>query len=232
MGVLFKACRDVSDPEVARAVLESLENAASLDSLDSAVWRRALAELPPGLKKRGESLLARLDDKQAERRQALEQQLANLAAGDVKSGRETFFGKKAACSGCHTVGGRGGRVGPDLTTIGDIRQRGDLLESIVMPSATLARGFRSFTVVTTAGRVHTGVISRETTREIWIRSADLSETRVVRAEIEAIKESETSIMPRGLDKTLSRKQLADLVAFLRSCRAGNAQKPQTTPASR
>ena len=110
-------------------------------------------------------------------------------------------------------------MGPALSTIGDIRQPGDLLESIVLPSASFARGFRSYTVATESGRVYTGVISRETTRSIWIKAADLSEVRVPRDQVEAIRESATSIMPQGLDKTLTPGQLADLLAFLRSCRA-------------
>jgi putative heme-binding domain-containing protein len=149
----------------------------------------------------------------------LKGQLAGLSGGDVERGRAIFFGKKAACSGCHAVGERGGRVGPTLSTIGDIRQPGDLLESIVLPSASFARGFRSYTLATESGRVHTGVISRETTEAIWIKAADLSEIRVPRDQVEAIRESATSIMPKGLDKTLSPTQLADLLAFLRSCRA-------------
>ena len=148
--------------------------------------------------------------------------ISGLSGGDVARGRTIFFGKKAACSGCHSVGDRGGRVGPALSTIGDIRKPGDLLESIVLPSASFARGFRSYTVATESGRVYTGVISRETTRAIWIKAADLSEVRVPRNQVEAIRESATSIMPQGLDKTLTPGQLADLLAFLRSCKAATA----------
>ena len=118
-------------------------------------------------------------------------------------------------------------MGPALSTIGDIRQPGDLLESIALPSASFARGFRSYTLATQAGRVHTGVISREPTEAIWIKSADLSEVRVPRSQVEAIRESAVSIMPKGLDKLLSPAQLADLIAFLRSCRAGSVTRATT-----
>jgi putative heme-binding domain-containing protein len=79
-------------------------------------------------------------------------------------------------------------------------------------------------VATESGRVYTGVISRETTEAIWIKAADLSEARVLRSQVEAIRESATSIMPQGLDKILQPDQLADLLAFLRSCRAGAATR--------
>ena len=44
----------------------------------------------------------------------------------------------------------------------------------------------------------------------------------VTEQIDAIRESATSIMPQGLDKTLTPGQLADLLAFLRSCKAATA----------
>ncbi len=232
LPVLLRACRDIDDPMVAGAVLGSLESARSVDSLAAADLIGVVERLPAPLAVRGRKLLAKVDGKLAARRSALQSQLGGLFGGDVDRGRAIFFGKKAACSGCHAVGRRGGRVGPGLTTIGDIRQAGDLLESIVLPSASFARGFRSYTVATESGRVYTGVISRETTEAIWIQAADLSEVRVPRGEVEAIRESATSIMPQGLDKTLSSGQLADLLAFLRSCRAATevrATAPRTSP---
>ena len=47
------------------------------------------------------------------------------------------------------------------------------------------------------------------------------------SDVEAIRESAVSIMPKGLDKILSPGQLADLIAFLRSCRAGAVTKTTT-----
>src|SRR5262249_52290093 len=63
-----------------------------------------------------------------------------LPRGDATRGHEIFFGQKAACTLCHTAQGQGGHVGPDLSKIGAIRSGRDLLESIVSPSATFARG--------------------------------------------------------------------------------------------
>ena len=219
LPVLLKSCRDLGDSRVASAVLDGLESAKAAEGLAAADLIGAIERMSAPFDKRGRKLLAKVDRKLADRRAELKDQVAGLSGGDVDRGRVIFFGKKAACSGCHSVGDRGGRVGPALSTIGDIRQPGDLLESIVLPSASFARGFRSYTVATESGRVYTGVISRETTRAIWIKAADLSEVRVPRNQVEAIRESATSIMPQGLDKTLTPGQLADLLAFLRSCRA-------------
>ena len=208
-------------------MLDGLESARAVDSLAAADLLESVQRMKEPFHKRGRKLLARVDGKLAARRAELKDKVKDLVGGDVARGRAIFFGKKAACSGCHAVGDRGGRVGPALSTIGDIRQPGDLLESIALPSALFARGFRSYTLATQAGRVHTGVISRETTRAIWIKSADLSEVRVPRSDVEAIRESAVSIMPKGLDKILSPGQLADLIAFLRSCRAAAVTKTTT-----
>ena len=132
----------------------------------------------------------------------------------MSQGRAVFFGKKAACASCHTIANEGGRVGPDLTKIGASRSGVDLLEAIVFPSATFAREFRPYVILTDAGKVHTGVISRQTAGAIHLRTADLAEVRIPRASIEEIKESDTSIMPKGLDTALSKTELRDLLAYL------------------
>ena len=49
--------------------------------------------------------------------------------GDQARGEALFFGA-ARCSSCHIVNGRGGRLGPELTTVGSARSRAYLVESI------------------------------------------------------------------------------------------------------
>ena len=142
-------------------------------------------------------------------------ELAPLAdGGDAQRGRHIFFGKKAACAGCHTIATEGGKVGPDLSTIGKIRTGRDLLEAVAFPSASFARGYRSYTILTEQGRVHTGVISRQTSDHIYLRTTELAEIRIPRKSIEAMKESATSIMPKGLEKTMTPQEFSDLVDFL------------------
>src|SRR5213078_2946529 len=96
----------------------------------------------------------------AQMREKLDSMAGVLVKGDARSGREIFFGKKAGCTACHTVAGQGGKVGPDLSKIGSIRVGRDLLEAIVFPSATFARGFEPFLIRNRDGAIYDGLLTR------------------------------------------------------------------------
>ena len=87
---------------------------------------------------------------------------------------------------------------------------------MIVPSASIARGFESQVIRTANGRTLTGLVVRETAESIYLRTNDQREVRLRRSEIEAQKPSDLSIMPAGLENTMSRQELADLLAYLRS----------------
>jgi putative heme-binding domain-containing protein len=124
--------------------------------------------------------------------------------------------QKNKCSTCHRVGDQGGQIGPDLTAIGRIRNERDLLESIVFPSASLAREFEPYTVLFNDGRLMSGIVVHETDDVLHIQQAEGKPQVIARADIESVVPTTISIMPQGLDKPISKQDLADLVAYLRS----------------
>jgi putative heme-binding domain-containing protein len=138
-----------------------------------------------------------------------------LSGGDPGRGRAVFFGTKVACATCHQLGGTGGRVGPDLTRIGAIRSGHDLLESILWPSSTFAQGYESYSVATVDGRVLGGLIARQNADVIVLRDSSGGETRLRRDEVEQVRRLETSLMPEGLGRVLTRDEFRDLLAFVR-----------------
>jgi putative heme-binding domain-containing protein len=139
-----------------------------------------------------------------------------LSGGNPIQGRIVFFGAKVSCAACHAVNGQGGNISPELGKIGNIRTPRDLLESIVFPSSSIVRDFESYTVVTHAGRVHSGLIRHATTEAVTLLTTERTELRLPRDQIEEIQPSRVSIMPRGIDTQLSRQQLSDLIAYLAS----------------
>jgi putative membrane-bound dehydrogenase-like protein len=152
----------------------------------------------------------------AQQRAKLDALGSQLPVGNAAVGKQVFQNRQAGCFLCHRVGPEGGRVGPDLSTIGQRRNQRDLLEAVIFPSSSLARGYESQTLLLDDGRSLSGLITHETSDSIVLRLADQSETRVARASIEEMKPSSMSIMPGGLENTMSRQQLADLVAYLQS----------------
>ena len=139
-----------------------------------------------------------------------------LTGGDPGRGRAVFFGTKVACASCHRIRDQGGQIGPDLTRIGAIRSGHDLLESVLWPSSTFAQGFEPYTVATADGRVLNGLIARQDADVLILRDSSGAETRLRRDEIEELRRSETSLMPDGLGRALTREEFSDLLAFLRS----------------
>ena len=128
--------------------------------------------------------------------------------------------RKAACSACHAIGYQGGKVGPDLTRISEVRGERDLLEAIVYPSASFVRSYEPMIVATKDGEEHSGVLRREDANEILIATGPTTEMRIARADITEMRPGAVSVMPQGLDEQLSRAELADLLAFLRNTKWG------------
>jgi putative heme-binding domain-containing protein len=197
-------------------LVAALDQSAGLKSLRADELNHVLEQYPPAVREAARPLLQRLAADSEKQKAHLAELEPLLATGDPSRGRELFFGNKAACSTCHTVQGRGGRVGPDLSKIASIRAGRDLLESVVYPSASFARGYEPVIVKTRDGDVQSGIVARETADAVYLYNAQRVETRIGRSEIADLRPSPVSIMPEGLDAQLSRENMADLLAFLQS----------------
>src|SRR3954453_10273887 len=93
--------------------------------------------------------------------------------GDASRGRSLFADqKRLACSQCHAVDGKGGKVGPDLFAIGDKFGRRELVESVLSPSATIAEGYATTIVTTDQGDVLDGVVKESTDAAVALMAAD------------------------------------------------------------
>jgi len=208
----------VSDESVGLRLIDALERARSRAALRPDMIRARLAKYPESVQRRGESLIASIDTNAAKQAQHLEQLLPTLGAGDVRRGQDVFNGSKAACASCHAIGYMGGRIGPDLTRIGQIRSERDLLEAVLYPNASFARGYEPVNVTTSSGDVVGGVLRRDLPEEVVLGTATGEELRIARQKVKNVEPGTISLMPAGIGDQLSRQELADLVAFLKAAR--------------
>ena len=209
---------NMTDPMAAEVLMASLEKSASLAALREDSLKNIVAKLS----EKSKDAMARILDKRnadlVSQRKQVESLLTAFPAGDVRRGQAVFNGAKAACRTCHSVGYVGGKVGPDLSRIGQIRNERDLLESIVYPSLSFVRSYEPVTVALSDGRVLSGIVQNETPDTITV-VLNATESRVIpRADIDDISPSTVSVMPAGLDKQLTTQELADLITYLRASR--------------
>lgn len=146
----------------------------------------------------------------------LDELAAFLPKGDAARGERLFNNReKSKCTSCHLNGSKGVRLGPDLTAIGAIRSKRDLLEAIVFPSASIARYHEVVNVVTANGKVVSGLLVKETADRMFLSSAKGVVQSVAFREIENARYSNVSLMPEGIDKLLKPEEIADLVVYLK-----------------
>jgi putative heme-binding domain-containing protein len=136
-----------------------------------------------------------------------------LIHGNAAHGEEVFRRKDLLCLKCHALGGAGGQVGPDLSSVGASAQVDYLVESILQPNKAVKENYHSMVVTTKEGRFFTGIKVRETNTDLVLRDAEDREVAVPLSAIED-KAMGGSLMPDGLADTLTRTELVDLVRFL------------------
>jgi len=165
------------------------------------------------------------------------QQPAAPPSGDVKRGETLFFGA-SRCSSCHIVNGRGGRLGPELSTVGSSRSRAYLVESIREPGRRLTENqsfadaagtlrYDTVTVVTSDGQTIVGVPMNEDTFTVQLMDTSERIHSLEKKSLKSFRHEDRSLMPVYPPNRLSDGDLDDLVAFLQTLRAPTARKGGT-----
>jgi putative heme-binding domain-containing protein len=161
------------------------------------------------------------------------QQAAVPAAGDARRGEALFFGVQR-CSSCHIVSGRGGLLGPELTTVGSARSRAYLVESIREPGRRFTEN-RSFgddytlrydtvTAVTADGSSVVGVPMNEDTFTVQIMDTSERVHSLDKKSLKSFRHENRSLMPTYAPDRLSDADLDDLVAYLQTLRSSTPRK--------
>jgi hypothetical protein len=139
---------------------------------------------------------------------------------DPGRGREVFMSPRlGGCITCHRMEGIGSIAGPNLSTIGAMKNADYyILESILQPSRNVAPQYEAFMLTTADGQTRLVFELAEhdelhTYVGIDGKAFDIQMEKIVKRERLPV-----SIMPEGLVSNLTDEEFRDLTAFLRSCK--------------
>ncbi len=206
--------------ETGQHLINALEKSPGFASLTEEQLAGLFEKSPAEVQSAADLLTKRLKAEYATSVRQVLRTVFNLVGGDPVRGKNIFYGKQALCSTCHRAGPeKDNNIGPDLRRIGEVRSPRDLLEAILAPSASIARGYEPKSILTKAGNVFSGVIRSETAETITLYNTQREAIRIPRHDIDEIVPSNVSIMPRGLERSLTPDDLRDLLAWLGSLKS-------------
>ncbi len=229
-GLLLKAWSQLG-PSVRREVLEQLlavpaRAAALLDAVEQGRVKPAeieparIAQLKAHPNRAVRARAAKLFAGQggADRKKLIDEYKPALElTGDPGRGRTVF---RQHCAACHKLGPDGHEVGPNLLAVVPGKSGEDLLTALLDQNREVDPRYLNYQANTADGRTLTGVIVAETSAAITLRRSDGAEDTVRRADLDSLKSTGLSLMPEGLEKNVSKQDVADLLAYLRQVTAG------------
>ena len=148
----------------------------------------------------------------ASNRQALvdEWTPVTVMKGNLENGVAMY---KKHCAQCHKHGEIGVSIGPNLTGMA-VHPKQEILMNILDPSRSVESNFRTYQVLTADGIVINGMLAGESANSIRMINTQGKEELVLRADIEEMNASVKSLMPEGFEASISKQEMADLLAFL------------------
>ena len=147
----------------------------------------------------------------ADRQQVLDQfrDVAKMT-GDRLRGKQVFA---KSCAVCHRLDNVGHAVGPDLAAVSN-KTAPFLLQEILDPNRNVDSRYVSYIAVTRDGVTRTGLLGSESAGSITLVAQEGKQQTILRSDLEEIRGTGVSLMPVGLEKDLSKQNLADLIAYL------------------
>ena len=147
---------------------------------------------------------------------SLSRAAARPGPGNAERGAALY--QSSGCGSCHVVEGRGGILGPELTTIGSRRGSVYLRESVVTPTASHPPGYLVVRAVPNSGPDVRGIRVNEDVFSILIRDAGGNVHALQKSDLARVdRELEATLMP-SYESRLAPAQLDDLVAYLATLR--------------
>ena len=146
--------------------------------------------------------------------------------GDRARGKAVFA---RVCAACHVLDGVGAVVGPDLSALANKSPR-YLIGEILDPNRNLDSRYAEYQAVLKDGRVLTGILAAETATGLTLRGQQGKDETVLRTDLDALRGTAKSLMPEGLEKDVSPRDMADLLAYLSTADPPAKRFPGNDPA--
>ncbi|MCE7064531.1 PVC-type heme-binding CxxCH protein [Dyadobacter sp. CY326] len=160
-------------------------------------------------------------------------QIAGLAKlvrekGDPAKGEQIFRRAESSCTTCHAIGGAGGLIGPDLSSLGTSSPAETIIRSILYPNLSIKEGYDLKRVVKKDGSDMLGYLASDGASEVVIRDVTGKEVSIAKSQVQAMEKVPGSLMPPGLTASLDQTEFIDLVGYLTKLgESGDFRVPNT-----
>jgi putative heme-binding domain-containing protein len=200
-AILANALKGVSlDTQVATALLRRASTAA----IDTSELQTAL-QTAAGIEAVNQSL------NQDEMRAMIE---FVETYGDPARGEQVYRRENLLCTTCHAIGGAGGTLGPDFTSIGASAPIDYLIDSLLQPQKQIKEGYHVVMITKKNGSVAAGRLASENNSVVTLQDAADQLIEIPKSDIASQEISPISLMPPGLTQSLRKDEFADLIKFM------------------
>nr|MBI1228876.1 dehydrogenase [Cytophagales bacterium] len=146
--------------------------------------------------------------------------------GDPVLGEAIYRRNTLMCQTCHALGGAGGLIGPDLSSLGTSSPIDNIIKSLIDPTESIKEGYELQKITKADGSVVMGYLVGDGANELVLRNVAGMEESIPKSQIATRENIPGSLMPPGLTAGLDRKEFVDLVGYLSKLgESGNFRVP-------
>ncbi len=140
------------------------------------------------------------------------QKIAEIEGGSWARGRKVFRSEAAGCFKCHSIGGGGAKIGPDLMNLVH-RDYASVVRDITNPGFAINPDYIGHVVALNDGRILTGIL-QSNGDQLLLGDEKGVITKFSKSDVDTMTVSKTSVMPAGIAQKLTAEQWKDLMTFL------------------
>ncbi|TDE12157.1 dehydrogenase [Dyadobacter psychrotolerans] len=149
-------------------------------------------------------------------------------SADPEKGEQIFRRSAVSCTTCHAIGGAGGLIGPDLSSLGTSSPVETIIRSVIYPNLSIKEGYDMKRVVKKDGSEMMGYLVSDGSADIVMRDVTGKEVSISKSQVQLMEKVPGSLMPPGLTAGLDKQEFIDLIGFLsRMGESGKFRVPTT-----